>query len=153
MQLTVRSAEDEDVPRLNQIARDAKAHWGYPPGWLQLWAKDLTLSAEYLQAHRSFVACDGGAPVGMCVLEDHGDRWTIEHFWIDPVQHRKGIGRWLLQHALEAARGTRPGRVEVRADPFAEPFYLRFGARRLGEVAAPMPGAPQRRLPLLEFTV
>jgi len=39
----------------------------------------------------------------------------------------------------------------VVTDPHAEPFYLRLGARRVGEIAAPMPGAPERKLPLLEL--
>lgn len=38
------------------------------------------------------------------------------------------------------------------SDPFAEAFYLRLGARRVGSVPAPMPGAPERLLPELEFT-
>lgn len=42
---------------------------------------------------------------------------------------------------------------ESSSDPFAEPFYLKLGARRIGAVPAPMPGAPGRVLPVLEFNL
>jgi hypothetical protein len=39
----------------------------------------------------------------------------------------------------------------ILSDPYAEPFYLKLGARRIGEVASPMEGAPSRTLPLMEW--
>ena len=43
------------------------------------------------------------------------------------------------------------GLIAVVSDPNAEEFYVKLGARRVGKVNAPMPGAPERTLPLLEF--
>jgi hypothetical protein len=37
--------------------------------------------------------------------------------------------------------------VTIDADPFAEAFYLHCGAERCGEVAAPIPGLPDRTRP------
>jgi hypothetical protein len=54
-------------------------------------------------------------------------------------------------HALEQARTRHDGVVELLADPFATGFYERLGARRAGEVPAPMPGARDRTLPRYEF--
>jgi len=39
--------------------------------------------------------------------------------------------------------------LDIEADPNAESFYQHLGGRRVGEVAAPVPGAAERRLPLL----
>jgi hypothetical protein len=41
--------------------------------------------------------------------------------------------------------------VELLADPYAQGFYERLGAKRAGEVPAPMPGAKDRTLPKYEF--
>jgi GNAT superfamily N-acetyltransferase len=153
MDATIRDATPADGPRLSAIARAAKAHWGYPRSWLEIWEKDLTLTPEYLRAHRGFVALRGGLALGLCVLEDRGEHWAIEHLWVDPSAQRKGIGRLLVEHALAVARRLRPGRVQVVADPLAEPFYIRLGAVHRDDIPAPMPEAPQRRLPLLEFSV
>ncbi len=73
--------------------------------------------------------------------------------WIAPDHHRRGIGRQLVEQALVAARRRGVSCVRVISDPFAEPFYLQLGARRVGDVAAPMPGAEDRILPLLEFAI
>jgi predicted N-acetyltransferase YhbS len=43
--------------------------------------------------------------------------------------------------------------VRVVSDPFAEEFYSRLGAERCGQVPAPMPGAPDRTMPVLMFVV
>ncbi len=39
----------------------------------------------------------------------------------------------------------------VASDPGAETFYTRLGARRVGTDPAPMPGAPDRILPVLQW--
>ena len=53
--------------------------------------------------------------------------------------------------ALAEARRRHSGVVELLADPYASGFYERLGARRAGDVPAPMPGARNRTLPKFEF--
>jgi predicted N-acetyltransferase YhbS len=100
-----------------------------------------------------FVAAWGGAIVGCCALEDHGDHWVLEHLWIEPASQGQGIGRSLVEYALAVVSAVRPGAVRLTADPFAVPFYRRLGARPVGQRAAPMPGAPERTLTVLAFEV
>ena len=136
---------------MTSLARRAKGHWGYPAEWISAWSDDLTLTPEYLQAHEGFVATSMDQIVGVCMLEMESHRAELTHVWIAPEHHRRGIGRRLVGHALDTARLRGAAAVRVISDPFAEPFYLQLGARRVGEVAAPMPGADDRVLPLLEF--
>jgi GNAT superfamily N-acetyltransferase len=140
-----------DAARLTEIAMAAKAHWGYPTAWMEIWRPQLTITAEYVQAHQVFAAHEGPAIHGVCALEDDGRRWTIEHVWVDPSRHGGGIGRALVRHALACAHAARPGLARVTADPGAASFYTRLGAVRIDGVAAPMPGAPERELPLFEI--
>jgi predicted N-acetyltransferase YhbS len=120
---------------------------------MALWTSDLTLTPEYLARHPGFVALSEGRAVGVCMLEARDGCWALEHLWIDPEHQQRGIGRQLVMNALDTVRRAGGGRVEVLADPHAEPFYLKLGAHRIGSVPAPMPGAADRALPLLEFEV
>jgi len=151
MRFQIRAPRLTEARALSDLAFRAKAHWGYSAEWLQLWDADLTLSVDYLRTHHAFVAESAGAAVGLCVLELQGDAASLEHVWIAPEHHRNGIGRALVRRALETAVRAGAKRVEVVSDPFAEGFYVRLGARRVREVPAPMPAAPERALPVMEF--
>ena len=149
--MIIRAATGGDADVLTDLAHRAKAHWGYPASWMREWDPQLTIIPGYLEAHDVWVAERDGTIVGMCALEDLGRRWSLEHVWVEPAAHGGGIGRALVMRALEEARRRRPGVVELLADPFASGFYERLGARRVGDVSAPMPGAKDRTLPRFEF--
>ncbi|HYI13321.1 MAG TPA: GNAT family N-acetyltransferase [Thermoanaerobaculia bacterium] len=147
MRIEIRRATPHDSQRATELARRAKAHWGYPAEWLALWHDDLRISEHDITAYPTFVASVGGEVVGVCQLRAGDVGAILEHVWVDPKSHGQGVGRALVEHATS---GT-PGVVAVVADPNAERFYIRLGAKRVGDVLAPMPGAPDRTLPLLEF--
>ena len=147
MPIEIRRATTADSERATELARSAKAHWGYPPEWLEAWRDDLIVTAEGIERHATFVAAVEGEVVGVCQLQQSDDHAMLEHVWVDPRCHRMGIGRALVEHARGHARGV----IAIVADPNAEEFYVKLGARRVGEVAAPMPGAPARSLPLMEL--
>lgn len=151
--LEIRRASPEDAARLTVIARAAKAHWGYPAAWLTTWEPVLTITPDYLGRAIVFVGAWDGEPIGFYALEPRGDRWSLEHMWVEPGAHGRGAGRRLFAHALETIRGIRPGVLTIEADPFAAGFYVRMGARQAGTVAAPAEGAPDRRLPVFEIDV
>ena len=153
MSVWVRRAATDDAPALTELARRAKSHWGYPPDWIDLWTDELTITPAYLAEHTAFVAAENGAPIGMCVLEQRADGGAIENVWISPDHHRQGVGRALVMRALREAATAGLPIVRVVSDPFAEGFYARLGAERCGQVPAPMPGAPDRTLPVLVFAV
>jgi predicted N-acetyltransferase YhbS len=151
--MRIRRAAAEDADALSDLAHRAKAHWGYPASWMREWDAQLTIIPGYLEMHDVFVAEDNGTIVGMCALEDQRVRWHLEHVWVEPAQHGHGVGRALVLHALEQARQRHGGVVELFSDPFASGFYERLGARRAGDVPAPMPGARDRTLPRYEFVL
>lgn len=152
MSFEIRLAEPSDATALSALARRAKAHWGYSAEWLARWRSELRLTREYLTAHTAFVAMMGETRVGVCVLQETPAA-SLEHVWVDPAYHGRGIGRALVNRTLAHARELGLDRVQVQSDPFAEAFYVTLGARPIGAVPAPMPGAPDRVLPLLEFTL
>jgi ribosomal protein S18 acetylase RimI-like enzyme len=150
VEIKIRPAHYKESALLTDLAMRAKARWGYPKEWLTLWTEQLTVTSEYIQRHSVLIAEHLDAVVGMCALEERGDYWQLEHVWIDPAFQRQGIGRQLVTCALDLAR-ARPGPVRLVADPYAREFYLGLGAREVGSVPAPMDGAPERTLPVMEF--
>jgi predicted N-acetyltransferase YhbS len=97
------------------------------------------------------VAESDGAIVGFGAVDRYSDGWELSHLWILPEYMRRGIGQRLVSELCEAARLAGAERLRIESDPQAEPFYLRQGAVRVGDTPAPMPGAPQRTLPILEL--
>jgi GNAT superfamily N-acetyltransferase len=147
MRIEIRRAVPEDSERATEVARAAKAHWGYPAEWLARWWDDLSISADTIVRHPTFVASVGGEVVGVYQVQEGEVGAVLDHVWVDPRHHGCGVGRALVEHALAQSHGV----VAVIADPNAERFYIKLGASRVGDVAAPMPGAPDRTLPLLEW--
>jgi len=147
MQIEIRRAQSSDSERATELARAAKAHWGYPAEWLAQWDSELLMSGAQIERYPTFVASLEGEVVGVCQVQEADGRAMLENVWVDPRCHGRGVGRALVEHARDFAHAV----MAIVADPNAEAFYLKLGAKRVGEVAAPMPGAPDRVLPLLEL--
>jgi GNAT superfamily N-acetyltransferase len=150
--IAIRRASRDDAAALTAIALAAKSTWDYPAAWIEAWVGELTFTPDYVAAHYVFAADVEGTPVGVCALERHDDHWSLAHVWVTPAAQGLGAGRAIVSHALDAARVLAPELVvRIESDPNAVDFYTRLGARMIGVVSAPMPGAPTRALPLLEL--
>jgi len=145
-----------EVGDLTALCRAAKAHWGYPPEWMEAWADVLRITPGTLAREEVFVAVraeDSADRMGFFSLRRGDDRWWLEHFWIAPSHLRRGCGRGLFGAAANVARNLGVRRLEIKSDPHAEGFYLRMGARRVGEERYLLLGQHPRELPLLVFDV
>jgi GNAT superfamily N-acetyltransferase len=148
--MEIRRARESDAAELTRIAHEAKRHWGYPERWIELWRDDLTLSPEFIAGNEVYLAEDGGEALGCCALVAGTPSWALEHFWIRPAAMGKGLGRRLFEHARAQAAAAGASVLEIDSDPNAEPFYLRMGAVRVGEVRSQVDGQPRVR-PLLHL--
>lgn len=153
LELRMRRAMPGDSERLSQIARAAKSHWGYPQAWLVAWEPVLRITREYVERQLVYMGALDREAVGFYTLEPRAERWSLEHFWVDPPWHGRGVGRHMFAHALDQIRAIRPGVMVIEADPYAAGFYARMGARRTGTVPAPAEGDPDRTLPVFEVDV
>ena len=148
----IRKASIGDAPVLSALALEAKAQWGYTTQLIEAWRDSLQVSASDVAARPVFVAAVEDRIVGFSSLMPLAAAWELDNLFVAPAMMNRGTGRALLEHALDFAFARGAPEVTVDADPNAERFYLACGARRLGEVAAPIPGRPDRVRPQLAFS-
>ncbi len=151
--MQIRRAVIGDAKELSQLVHRAKAHWGYAHAQLQAWRSSLEVSAESVSARPTFVAELDGQLIGFYSLVPSLEAWELDNLWVLPRFMKQGFGRALLKHASQTAAESGATAIVVDADPNAEPFYLHCGARRVGAVAAPIAGQPDRVRPQLVLTV
>lgn len=147
----IRPALASEADRLTQIAYASKKHWGYPDAWMALWREALTLTPAYIANNPVFVAEEATTIAGFHALIGSGTRWELDHLWVLPESIGRGIGSALFRHAVAYLTEHAPGAVlKIESEPNAEPFYIRMGARRVGETTREWQGL-LRTLPQLEF--
>ena len=151
--MLIRRAVEHEAGALSAIAMAAKAYWPYTPSQLEAWRDDLTISAELIASSPTYVAELDGEIAGFYSLIHEGQTWNLEHLWVAPSHMRRGVGRALLSHALGLAARDGAESIAIDADPYAEPFYVACGARRVGAVAAPVEGHPDRQRPQLLLAI
>lgn len=141
-------ASPGDADALTRIAFAAKRHWGYPERWISYWGESLTITPEFVRDNEVYAAVSGGEPFGFYAITGTGRELELEHLWVLPAWIGSGAGRLLFEHAMDKAASQGAKSVKIEADPNAEGFYLRMGARRVGENVYEIEG--QRRvLPLM----
>jgi GNAT superfamily N-acetyltransferase len=145
-------AKPEDAAVLTEIAYAAKRQWGYPERWIQGWRDILTMRPEFIAANVTYAALENNRAVGFYLLSAESDGLHLDHLWIAPAAMGRGIGRALFKHAIEQARGLGFQVIKIEADPNAEGFYQRMGAKRVGVNATEIEGE-RRELPLLIYEI
>jgi GNAT superfamily N-acetyltransferase len=153
IELNIRRALASEAATLTEIARVAKHHWGYPDEWMALWEESLTVTASYVVSHDVFVGEVGEEIVGFYALVQMETCWELDHLWIRPEFMGRGFGRRLFNHAIEQLKsGPSGAALQIESDPNAELFYVRMGAKRVGEITRDWNGL-QRTTPFLQFTL
>jgi predicted N-acetyltransferase YhbS len=149
----IHRAHPEQAQQLSDIAREAKASWGYPPRWLELWKAALTITPEFIAENPVFVAkLEDEVVAFVALVRESETRWALDHLWVRPSRMNQGIGPQLVRFASEfaGARGVRE--LTIDAEPRAESFYVRMGAMRVGEAVDTIDGEPRVRPQMVLYT-
>jgi predicted GNAT family N-acyltransferase len=104
-----------------------------PEGVLEFlgYTKTEALARRAHDNHFVLVAAAEDEIVGMIEVRNHDH---VSLFFVDARVHRRGIGRELLQQALDICRHHRPDlrQVDVNSSLYAVPVYERLGFRPAG---------------------
>ncbi len=147
----IRPARPEEAAPVSALALRSKGHWGYDAAFLEACRDELTWTPEEcLEGRVQAIEADGEL-AGCYVLDLRAvPEAELDALFVDPPYIGRGIGKRLLDHALNAAASAGCDTVRLDADPDAEPFYAAQGFRRIGSV--PSGSVPGRVLPRLELS-
>jgi GNAT superfamily N-acetyltransferase len=147
----IRPAAGHEAKALTELAVRSKGHWGYDEAFLSACRNELTVNPSDCEGLRVMVAAEDDSVLGFYQLVGRSPTGELAALFVDPVAIGRGIGGQLLRHALERAHELGMCALVIDADPYAEPFYVRAGARRIG--AVPSGSLKGRVLPQLEIRV
>ena len=148
MRLKIREAVADDAEILSNIARQAKAYWGYPEELTELWRAELLVHPEFIERHIVYCAELKAEVVGFYALTGSDVVRELDHMWVLPAHMGQKVGQRLFEHARETATGKGVKKIQIVADPNAAGFYTKMGAEQIGFLESQPPG---RMLPLLEL--
>jgi GNAT superfamily N-acetyltransferase len=152
--IQIREALPAEASRLTRLAMRSKAYWGYSDAFMAACRRELTVHPRDLLRgdRRCNLATREGKIVGFYALErlPDGD-FELEALFVEPGHIGSGIGRMLMDHAVETA--TREGATQliVQGDPNAAAFYAAAGGTRIGERASG--SIPGRFLPVYSISL
>jgi ribosomal protein S18 acetylase RimI-like enzyme len=144
-ELTVRLAELADSASVGQLLHDFNAEFDDPsPGaaWLSKRVGNLLASGDIT------VLLGGAGPDGLAVLRFRPAIWTdalecyLAELYVVPERRRRGLGRALLQAAIECARARGADRMDLGTgenDVAARALYESLGfSNREGKPDGPL---------------
>jgi GNAT superfamily N-acetyltransferase len=149
----IRLAKPGENVALTRLAMRSKAYWAYDADFMVRAAPELTVRPEWIEAGFVLVAEEEGQAIGVAGLEiADGGNLEVSVFFVAPERIGSGLGRSFFEalaaKARELMHETSPqAALTILSDPNAEAFYLRMGARRIGEEVA----VTGRTLPLLSY--
>lgn len=142
MQLSIRPAEKHDLIAINQIIEAAIRTWHLPERVIRLTLPTYKYNEMDLQHMYIVVACQNDTILGVAAWEPANPidapkdkRALILHgIYVDPAQHRQGIGAALFHAAEEATRKQNLKGIVVKAQKGSEAFYRSQGMNKLDVV-------------------
>lgn len=147
--MQIRPAREDELSFLSALCLRSKGHWGYSAEFLAACRNELTLTPSELESTTIAVAERDGRPVGLMQINVIDGVCDLLKLFVEPAEIGKGCGAALFSWAVDEARRRGATMMTIEADPDAEPFYRKMGARIVG--AVPSGSIPGRVLPLLEL--
>lgn len=145
----LRSAKIDENLILTKIAARSKAHWPYDQDYLDLCNQVTNVTPDDIREWPFTVAELNGEIVGFSGVAPVKEDFMLDHLWIEPKFIGQRLGKLLFEKAVQDARAMGWTKFLIASDPYAEKFYLKQGARRIGERESKV--RPGFFLPLLEF--
>lgn len=147
MKLVIRAPVANEADALTDLCLRAKASWGNDAAFMAASRAALTVTPKRLARDKFWVAERNGRLAGVAAVAMLDAGPDLDLLFVDPDCQRAGIGCALLDQAVTHLRTAGACSLTIQSDPGAEMFYVRYGAKRIGET--PSEAIPGRMLPLL----
>ncbi|MFD9409675.1 GNAT family N-acetyltransferase [Streptomyces sp. NPDC059989] len=145
--ITIRRATGQDADGLTALMQESDAYRGQYATVIA----DYRVTAGYIDRHQVFAAVDTTDRIlgfYALVLEPA----ELDLAFVSDEAQGAGVGRLLVEHMIDQARGAGLDYVRVVSHPPAEQFYRRLGAERVGSVPPSPPKVTWER-PELRFVI
>jgi GNAT superfamily N-acetyltransferase len=140
----IRKAKIQEAGILTNISFSSKGYWNYPKEYYEIWSKELTIRADYIQNNDVYVFESDGEIIGyysVVELKDDievsgitiGKGFWLEHMFIEPHSIGKGIGTKMFEHLRERCATIGINELGVLADPNSRGFYEKMGCEYILE--------------------
>jgi GNAT superfamily N-acetyltransferase len=141
---TIREAEAQEQRELTRLCVRATVHAGQDEAFIDRVMPLLTISLPMIMSGSVRVAQgESGeiAGVAVAVPTALSGIALLYSLYVEPAQWKRGVGRSLFAAAAARAQALKAGALMIYAHPWAQGFYQRLGAIRIGE--APLPYSPE----------
>jgi hypothetical protein len=130
----IRPAKREEAGLLSELCLRSKAYWPYDKEYLEDCIPLLKITEKYISEFPVFVCERNLEIVGFSSLMQKGDERWLDNLWVEPHFIGSGVGRDLYLYTIAFAKTHNWLPLRIAADPGAEPFYIKMGAKSIGAV-------------------
>ncbi len=138
--LTVRPAGTPDMAQVNRIVSACVISWNLPARVKRLAIGSYLYQAHDLEFLEIYAAVDQqDRIVGVAALEQTDQPSSaatstglaLHGLYVDPAQHKQGVGQKLLEFSMQRARQARVSGLLVKAQSDANSYFAQQGFMRL----------------------
>ena len=133
---TIREAQAQDQRELTRLCVRATIHAGQDEAFIDRIMPVLTISLPMIGSGCVQVAQnESGEIAGVAVVMPTAllGIALLYSLYVEPAEWKRGAGRELFGAAAVRARALKAGALMIYANPWAQGFYERLGAVRIGE--------------------
>ncbi|MBP3967958.1 GNAT family N-acetyltransferase [Bacillus sp. WL1] len=147
--MKIREALLSEGNELSELALHSKATWNYSEEFLLACKEDLTITDEYIKNNFVYVLENDNTMIGFFSFL-RNDK-SLDFLYIHPRYKGNGYGKVMWKFVIEQAKELGIKSFTIDSDPNAKGFYLKMGAKLIGET--PSTVFKNRLLPLLKYDV
>jgi len=137
--MTIRDANNLDIPFINEIMRVSKAHWGYGTAFMDVFMEKFSINEKYLAENTTKVLSQNEHIIGFFSFAFHDDQsLELYHFFLHPDFIGKGFGRDMWNACCLVAQELGANEFTLWSDPQAELFYSKMGCEKIGVKKSPL---------------
>ncbi len=131
---SIRRAKNEEAKYLSKIAIESEAYWGYDKNYMESFKSSYRLTEEFISKNPTYIIEDNKNILGFYGFMIKDKVASLEYLYVKPDSIGHGYGKLLWHHMINVCKKKDIKKVELVTSPQAEEFYIKMGARTVGQV-------------------